>query len=466
MKKIVSSFLLGSLLLGANNLYQPKETLPSENIKLLFKTATVKKIKNISISNDNRIAISTSDKIKFFNLNTQEFIKALNIKEIQDIEFAHHNPTLYVINYTQLFSIDKNYNILKLIKSNHYSDLDVSNNDNYLAVFDYHFDKTFIYDLKTGKKLATIPLAYVTNMKFSPDSKKLALIERNKITKIYNTNGDLLNTITTTHRENLQNIEWLDNKTIAVFNYSNNNVLVFDVKTSNKIDDIKSNKAQAFTTIDNNRILIAKDNKLKVYNTKLHKFTKLLITDSNTNNHIKTLKLSNDKSYLVITYQNKDIKIFDTKSIFEPQPKAQILTPPSLEQKTKVITKIIEKPVIVEKKVVVEKKVYVDSHKNIKPTVEIYASQTNGIVPFTVNFKIIANDEDGKIVSYYINFAGQEAMAKGNPKKSFNYTFDKPGIYKIMVAVKDNKGAIATKKITIKAREESFEDYKKGLMGN
>jgi len=104
--------------------------------------------------------------------------------------------------------------------------------------------------------------------------------------------------------------------------------------------------------------------------------------------------------------------------------------------------------------------------ENKKPFLKFYTSTANGFVPLKVNFKILCNDSDGKIVSYYMNFAGKEKIGKGDPNgKSFSYTFKRPGEYNIMFAVKDNQNAITTSEVKIKVREESFEDYKKSLMG-
>jgi len=115
---------------------------------------------------------------------------------------------------------------------------------------------------------------------------------------------------------------------------------------------------------------------------------------------------------------------------------------------------------------IVNKNNIVIKKANKKPFLKFYASTTNGFVPLKVNFKILCNDSDGKIVAYYMNFAGKERIGKGDPDgKSFSYTFREPGEYNIMFAVKDNKNAITSSEIKIKVREESFEDYKKSLIG-
>ena len=473
MKKILlSGIMLLSLqanIYKSDNVYH-KNNLVQTQLPILFKISTSYDILSTAISGDNsKIATATRNVVKVFNTKSEELEKSFSLSEIKQVKFSKDASRLYILTSNNLYIYNtKNYKQITAIKGVAFKYFTLNNDTSLLAVFDYNPDNTYIYDLKTGEKLASIHnrIGYNGSLAFSPNSKKIALESSNNKIYIYDTKGNLLTT--SPALPNVAKIDWLDNKHIlaVTYTYTNKeryNLYILNIKTG-EIEQKVFNKKIEFdtaTALNSNNILIGKNNTLDIFNLTLHKFIAEFTTKDS--NKIQELDLSNNKQLLAITHE-KDVKIYNTakllskyntnKTISTKSTLPAITTPPVPEVK------------IVEKKVVIEKKVYVDSHKNIKPTVEIFASQTTGYAPLKVTFKIIANDEDGKISSYYINFAGKEAMAKGNPTKSFNYTFENPGNYNIMVAVKDNKGAIATKKITIKVKEESFNDFKKGLIGN
>ena len=76
------------------------------------------------------------------------------------------------------------------------------------------------------------------------------------------------------------------------------------------------------------------------------------------------------------------------------------------------ITNKQNKPKTIIKTKIIEKKIYVKENK--KPNLVVYASKTKGFTPLEVKFKILASDEDEKIIAYYINFAGKELLKKGS----------------------------------------------------
>jgi len=453
MKKIVSSMIIGGLLL-AQGLYAPKDSATTNlNKQMVLKVSTQNYIQSIDI-NGNHFLVNDNSKIKIFDINNKELIKTIPGKNLYKTKISTDGSKIIALSKKNVFILNaKTFSILKTIKGDFYNFIE---KNNLLVLIDYRYKSTQrFYNLQSGKEILTInSLSHIEGGGISPNMKKIALHSDSKIF-IYDMKGNLLNTIDQSY---LKKIKWSDNNSI-VANVNHQQLVKFDVITSNILASIKpkydSYHIRSFNIIDSNKVLILDDNKAFLYNFNSNKPLKKYILSENSNISDSIIK----NHYLGVAYdKNSYLYKIDLKTTQTKQTQNTQISKLKPQQK-------VEPKVIIKEKIV-EKKVYVNSHKNIKPTVDIFASQTEGISPLKVNFKIIANDEDGKIVSYYINLAGKEAIGKGNPKKSFSYTFTHPGKYKIMVAVKDNKNAIATKKIIINVKEESFEDYKKGLMGN
>jgi PKD repeat protein len=226
--------------------------------------------------------------------------------------------------------------------------------------------------------------------------------------------------------------------------------------------------------LNKDNVLVFNNNIMKIFNISKSKFLnkEYIVKGKNINDDVIYVYLSDDKKLLSVAYYSNNMKFYKTSEVFKNFINTNSNNNSNnmvLQENKKIVEKVTQqvvKPKVIIKKIIVEKKV--KDTENKKPTLTIYASKIEGETPLTVNFKFLANDEDGKIASYYVNFAGQEIMHKGNPTKSFNYTFKNAGKYKIIVAVKDNKGAITTKQVTITVKpkhEESFQDYKRSLMG-
>lgn len=81
-----------------------------------------------------------------------------------------------------------------------------------------------------------------------------------------------------------------------------------------------------------------------------------------------------------------------------------------------------------------------DQQKSGKPSLKLSVngkSQVKGVAPFKVNFKADAKGASGKSIREYCWDIGNEDFASD---KSFNYTFKKPGMYKIACSVTDEDG--------------------------
>lgn len=87
---------------------------------------------------------------------------------------------------------------------------------------------------------------------------------------------------------------------------------------------------------------------------------------------------------------------------------------------------------------------------NRPPVAELTASKTAGAVPMLVNFSGKNSKEyDGDPLTYEWNINGKKFTTPAAA-----YTFTKPGLYKVMLTVKDNQGNSSSNSVEIKAGNE------------
>ena len=459
MKKIVSSLIAGSFLFA--NLYNqiPKVKLSHKTIPLSFKTSMKNQIESVAISN-NKVAIGSYYTEKIFDLNAN-LEKTFNYKHLKSLEL--NNNKLFILTDYYFYTYDlNNYKLLSNI-SRRYQDLDI--NKNLLGVVSNYYYAT-IYNIRNGKQISEFKIDGNWLM-LSPNNQKL--ISGNKI---YDINGNLLVDLNI----NFNMIDWIDNTNLLYVN--NDQLYIINSKTSIKEGPFTKNVPKdidKIKVINKNFALIFDNNKIRIFDIKNKKIlTNEFTLQTAPNRDLNKMALKNNN--LIVGYGD-DAFIYNIASIMQsigiintniPQiSQKQIKTPQINLPKIKQEVKSEIKPKVVVKEKIVEKKIYVTKTQNKAPNLVVYASKTSGYVPLKVDFKILASDEDGKVVFYYMNFAGKEIMKKGSPDgKTLSYTFTTPGEYNVLVAIKDNNGAITKKQITIKVREETFEDYKKSIIGD
>lgn len=483
MKRLASLFLIGSLAFAGNIYIKENNKIAQKvDVPLLFKTTALNNIQNVAISNDDKkVIMATRIKVKIFDTKTEELIKTLRFENpVIKAQFSTDNKKIFILTNKEFYIYDSNkYKMIgKIDRVTRYSFDNFFIKNNFLTILeDYNPTIVRIFNLKTGNKIVSFKInGIIKEGDFSPNLKKIALTSNQK-SFIYNLDGELLHKLPELGK--YYKIKWLNNKDVVV--ESTNRAYIFDIKTSEILNTIKTkNNIAGIEILDNKHIATFIYNyKMKIFDINKNNFLnkEYILKGESSNDYIESVDLSDDKILLAIAYNSKNMKLYKTSEIFKNfmtendnlNNKISQVEEPKKEEK--VNPQIVEpKPKVIIKKEIVEKVVVkkIKEHENKKPTLYIYASQTEGNAPLTVNFKFVANDEDGKIASYYVNFAGKEIIHKGNPTKSFNYTFKNAGKYKIMVAVKDNKGAITTKQVTINVKpkhEENFEDYKRSLMG-
>ncbi len=465
MKKVLLSVAVISLL-SADNLYtvnkkDAKVPVVNLNNSLILKSTTSSKLESTDVFENNWL-VKGQNQLKIYNISSQDLLTDKTIKNSYKAKYTSDGSKIIVLNSSKNIVVYNTKTLKKIGEyAGEYKDFAVRNN--LLLIIGY--PKSKLIDLNTGVKIADLKNDKIGEI--SPNSKKIALAYYKKI-YIYNLKGVLLNTIDLNKAYAIFEIQWLDNKNIGVLaeyyhgSYDKKRVEIYNVITSqlkSSTDSYYYKNLDYFKVVTSNELLLADNNLAWIYNLSTQKIEKKFNLSENTNIDSIVLK----DGYLSVAYNDNNAYLYKvdkdlslpTNIAIQSKITKQTPTPKVI---TKTVTKVVTK--------VVEKKVYVKQKTNIKPTLEFFASTSSGYAPLTVKFKILANDEDGKIVSYYMNFAGKEILKKGNPTKTFSYTFDNAGNYNIMVAVKDNNGAITTKKLTIKVKEESFNDFKKNMMGN
>lgn len=263
----------------------------------------------------------------------------------------------------------------------------------------------------------------------------------------------------------------IDNNILYAFTSGpkNSHGYLFNIRTAEPLLKSKNFKSYGiekvlYTGEDHKFIVLAKS-KAMLFDFNQNKITKeFAAKGENIDDKFTAADLSKDKTLIAVGHKKGNIKLYSTEKFFtiEPLP----VTKDEKIEKTIIIKKeqeaTKEEPIVLKEK---QEAIKEEPKKNIKPELSIYASKKSGYAPLDVNFKIIANDEDGQITEYYLNIDGKEFSGKGNPLKVFNFTFDKPGKFNVIASVKDDQNAVVTKEITINVRKETFEDFKKKVLG-
>ena len=82
---------------------------------------------------------------------------------------------------------------------------------------------------------------------------------------------------------------------------------------------------------------------------------------------------------------------------------------------------------------------------NVPPSVVLQAEPAEGTFPLTVSFTGIGKDTDGTTIHYYWDFDDGATAQEQNT----SHTFTKEGLYEVVLAVTDDRGATALARLTI-----------------
>jgi len=374
---------------------------------LLAKISAQGTIQTSDIKND-KVMFGVYKKVKIFDLEKLDVIKSLVFNN-KVLKVRFYKDKLLILTTKKLQILDKNFNILNEYKGYSFKDFDIKND--ILTLADYN--NINIIDIRTSEKLASINTSPKI-VRLSKDSQKLLTTTYYNM-YVYNIKGEQLYSIKIS---NVKDAYWLNNNKI-ICNIKNGIYEINPIKSLKKL--ILNMKINAIFPLDEESLLLA-TSKIFYFNILNSKLVNLI----DVNKEIYSIKLDKDK---IIAQTSDNIYVFKLSSSKE--------TSQSQEKKQKSIQEV-KKPVK-------------------KPMLKIYVSQPNGIAPLKGKIKVYAFGDN--IKAYYLNINGKEYIYKdGN--KSFNYYFKKPGEYKVFAAIKDDNGNIISKTVTIKVREETFEDFK------
>jgi len=437
-------------------------------LKTQLKGSHKSAILNFDFYKNSKLLSSSSDNtVKIWDIQEQELLKALpTVSNLKKAIFSKDGSKIYILSKHKFSVIDANtYKELNFI-SDTYNNVFTSfviTDDEKKVILSRYYGNTISYSLINGQKLYTISQSqYAYRTRLSPNQKYLAIMYSNFV-KIYNSNnGEFITQLP--RISGIKNIDFIDNKQLYVL--TNKKVYIYNHKTSELIrTDTSYNNStiKSFYKLksSSNALIISNDIALiRLLDLSTNKIIKKAKIDSY-NSVYNGIKTSNDNSLIAIGFQNGNFKLYKTNGFLTISKQIQKESSPRTIDKNKIVYKdrIVEKEKVVYRDKIIVKEVE-KKQQNKAPTLILEASVLEGVIPLKVNFTILAND-DKKVTQYYINLAGKETIGKGTPPTTLNKTFHTAGTYKIIVAVKDAQGAMTTKSLVIKPREQTFSDYKK-----
>ena len=391
--------------------------------------------------------------IKLWDLKEQELISTFqDSSDYKKAEFSNDGTQIYILSNSKI-AIYSSTTLKELSSIDiHYArDFVISSDGKKLLLLTYY--GVTIYNLENGQELHNIKINGYQQIAVSPNNRYLAIKGSSDI-KIYKMQTGALiaklnvkaNTISFTSNTNIYTVGERD---VGIYNF----------KTSEKIYSMLLKQKISSSLIGNDltKAFFASSYKLNMFDLETKKIIKTVQLDyRNISNN--DLLFSEDNSLLAVGSYNGSFKIYKTRNLIDSVHTIHTVPPVAVKHLSVIKEKQVKKetPIVVAtptKKKEIQK-------RYIKPTLEIDASTTQGVIPLKVVFTILANIPDG-IESYYINLAGQEKMARGKPPMSITKVFQESGTFKVLVAIKDKKGNIIKKDITITPREETFSDYKR-----
>jgi len=470
-------------MVNATGLYNSNKEDPRV-LKPIFKGSNDNKVLSVDISKKGNMFVSASadGNVKIWDLNKKTMLKTLMFNDLVKAIFLENGKKLIITTRNSCYIYNTSmFKRLSKIKYRVIKDCSSSKDGTLLNISYDYGDKQDVYNIVSGKLLHTFKRrAYKTS--FSPNKKYLLLSDNYNISVIDLKTWSLLTTLPK-FQSKIRSFGFIDDQHVFVFTsgYDHSYGYLFDIKTAELIyksyDFKKYGIEKALYTGEKYNFILFDDGNAKLFNLKLNKVLKEFFARGKSKDDGFTSVFLSNGSMIATGYEKGDMKIYPAGSFLYKASNHKTLGENSSDSgvldnavsddsalKSLPVDNgknIERKPEVITKTIIIKE----EKKKNMKPFLQIYASKTSGYIPLDVSFKIIANDEDGEIKAYYLNIAGKEFIGKGTPMKVFPFTFDKPGLFKVMASVKDNKNAVSTKEISIKVREESFDDFKNNVFG-
>ena len=443
MKKLGIVFLLFTSLLFSEYVKNIKTS--KINLELILSGALTENVEDIEFYNDKILAYSYN-MLVVKNIKNQ-FINTLSYKNIHRAKlyknriFIHPNYQDYI----DIYPINGKDRLNRLLMNFQPSDF-IFINDNMYALYR---DSVYVYSLKTGEKIKKLKIGFSADTIFPTYTKGVFLIKQyNNVIDIFK-KDTLINKLV--FNNSLINANIVDSLLFTAEKNTKTTFNLYSLQTLKKIASfsVDKNVKSAFITKNGRYIVYSVEKEKKIYIFDLKKAQ--TVSYFEVKYPYGNIKLSDDNRYLGVYYSNGVFDIYKTDKI-------KGFASLKLNKKT---SPVLHKPA---EKTIPHTPVKNSAKTAKKPALSVHASISEGFVPLKVIFNIITDNKD-KIIGYYVNFGDSEMLKDGRPPLSIKHTYTKPGVYKVLIAVKNANGEISQKRLKIKVKEETFEDFKK-IYGN
>lgn len=480
MKNFFSTLLVATSLVFLGTPYVQASAFVEANAvakispKLIFKGSHSRNIVKAVFNNTGHSILSYSDngELKLWDTASLKLLKTHQVNDIIDIAWLAGTDNFVVLTRSEAIFYNKNFESYGKIKSNDqgvFRKIAAFHNKDQVVIT--KSGAFAIYDSK-GKEKGTgkIQSSNATNIKISPDDQSLVFMSNNS-QKLYLYNANNLNyqrEINSNYPNNTNTLAFIGKE---LWLLAKNGLIKNQLATGvSNLDSIKN-----WSYRNKNFNLIEADESYLIYNKgdyfsyKKLTFHKL---DVSNNYEIKNegnlgfinadfLKY-NKAAHQLMALKSKDIYIYDLSSLYTQK------NLPKTELPAKVTPSVIPEPEpepeIKEAPVAVQAPEPEPKPKNLPPLdITISASVTEGIAPLEVTF--LLNSARPKMVeTTYSNIADKEQLYEGIPI-AIKHTFTKPGKHSAIFAFRTAEGKIVKDSVLIEVRQESFEDYKKRMLG-
>lgn len=488
MKKLFSCFLIITGLVVASGSYAKASAFDSDQEaaqilpKLIFKGSHSNDIIKATFNSAGNLILSYSknSELKLWDAANLQLLETHTVTGIKDIAWLAGTDKFIVLTQKEAIFYNKNFEPYGTIKNKNSSAFE------YVTAF-HHKDQVIItqkgiftiYDSKGNEKgTETIQRPDATKVLISPDDQDLIFMSNNTL-KLYLYNAN--------------NLDYQREIDSDYYGHTSTAVIIGDelwLLAKNGINKTQlATGITSFKSIKNwsqhnkNFNLIEADKNYFIYNKgDYYSNNRLMFAELDATNNYKiitenTTELINADSLVynkmakkLIALYNKDIFIYDFSSLYtakpepikpEPAIKANIAAPV-------VITEPIRtpQPLIIEDtkpEPQIEKQVETPKEP-LKPLdITIVASVTEGIAPLDVTF-LLNSARPEMVATTYSNIANKEQLYQGIPL-AIKHTFTQPGKHSAVFAFRTAEGKIVKDSVLIDVRKESFEDYKKRILG-
>ena len=448
--------LLSLITATTNALITPPQTNEKITPELIYQGSNTQEIKDILFnSTGTHFIIRGNSQIALWDASDIKTFQELKIQGIADVTWIPHTNKLAVITQDELAIFDLNFNkLVQLPKSrfgSSFKSFGQFNTQPYIVVANQN---SFSIVDENGNVLAKHNKSPHRHSVLSPDDQYLVMHSTYRSHDVYTVNKSGIKFLRSVTIDKASGQSSRDNFIIKdgeVWSYDH------DGLNRTNFNNGLSTKQLFDPWYNSNYIqLLEADNTFLAYNSAAtYKDTLLYV------------RLDPSQNFSAIEYDSVQLKRF---SDFQFVPQARLLvlihkanfylySISSLYSTPKAEAKISKPaPVIAPAPVTASTPKTAD-----KLDIKIKASVTEGIAPLQVSF-LLDSSAPEQVAATFSRVNDEEKIYEGIPIE-ITTTFDEPGKHAAIFAFRSHNGTIVKDSVTIDVREESFEDYKKRVIG-